>query len=226
MTDNPKHPIEDIGFPHGREVWQRAPIVLDAEHLEILGHPVMQSWEAPYMKALARIATSRGGRVLEVGYGMGISAAAIQEADLDAHVVVEANIDVYRHLLQFAAGARRPLQAILGFWEDIVPSFADGSFDGILFDPYPITTEQLYGQRFSFFSQARRLLRPGGVFTHYAGETEFTTEYRHHIQASGPWVLEGSLICVSPPAECIYWTQNRILAPTFLKVHDCQEVSR
>jgi len=48
------------------------------EMLIIDGHPVMSQWEQPYMAQLASVATRNGGRVLEVGFGLGLSATAIQ----------------------------------------------------------------------------------------------------------------------------------------------------
>ena len=51
---------------------------------------IMQAWEKPYMKSLATIATSCGGNVLEVGYGMGISAGFVQKSKkIKTHTIVE-----------------------------------------------------------------------------------------------------------------------------------------
>merc|ERR1719350_12085 len=64
------------------------------ELLLIDGHPVMSSWEQPYMAKLAQVATQKGGRVLEVGFGLGLSATAIQSYNIEEHVIIEANAGV------------------------------------------------------------------------------------------------------------------------------------
>jgi len=73
----------DLGSPEFTEemkrTWAQSDIEVNDTHLKIQGHPVMESWEHPYMKRLAEIASSQGGNVLELGFGMAISATYIEE---------------------------------------------------------------------------------------------------------------------------------------------------
>lgn len=53
--------------------------------------------------------------------------------------------------------------------QELVPSLPDASFDGILFDAYPLSASEAAGdgEVKDFFQEASRLLRPGGRFTFY-----------------------------------------------------------
>jgi len=50
---------------------------------------VMMDWEDSIMKASADYVCSNGGDILEIGFGMGISAGHIQANSISSHTIVE-----------------------------------------------------------------------------------------------------------------------------------------
>ncbi len=206
-----------LGF-NERDSWKTALAYFDQHTLTIQNHPVMEDWEDSYMCELAHIATRRGGTVLEIGFGMGISARYIQKESLEQHFVIEANADVYERLTHFAKEARIPVAAFFGFWEDVTTKIPDGSISGILFDTYPLSEKDIHCNHFPFFKEAYRLLRPGGVLTYYSDEIDdFSFLHLKMLRDAGFVRIDKKICEVSPPADCAYWKSKTILAPIVTK---------
>lgn len=207
----------EIGFDSANN-WQTAKATFTDQTLQINGHPVMEDWETPYMKELADIATAKGGVILEVGFGMGISAGFVQSSPIEKHLIIEANHDVFHNLIAFAKTARYPVEPIFGLWQETIGSIASESIDGILFDTYPLSAEEIHCNHFPFFQHAYRILKPGGIFTYYSDEVkDFSDIHRKHVNQAGFIHLEHKVCAVDPPADCQYWKSKTIMAPRLIK---------
>jgi guanidinoacetate N-methyltransferase len=207
--------------PEERRDWVREPAVFTESELLIRGFQVMQAWETGYMRRLAEVATSRGGTVLEVGFGLGLSAAFIQEApSLDSHVVIEAHPEVAaKARMSFAEAIRRErLTVVEGFWEQLSPEFPAESFDGILFDTCPLSDETVFFHYTPFFGEAHRLLKRGGVFTYFSDEPErIGEEHAAALRQAGFVSFDWELVSVEPPSTCRYWQHKSIVVPVVRK---------
>jgi guanidinoacetate N-methyltransferase len=208
----------DIGFVEDPRDWKHAAAIVSGGTLQILGHPVMEDWETPYMRELAHLAAHRGGAVLEVGFGLGISAGYIQEHAIEHHVIIEANAVVFGRLEQFAASCRHKVTPVAGLWQEVIGSLPSAGFRGILFDTYPLRVDEIHCAHFAFFEQAHRLLEPGGILTYYSDEaSHLSAPHEQALRAAGFSDISYTLCPVDPPPSCQYWASQTILAPRVVK---------
>jgi len=206
-----------IGF-NTTQTWKNAPAIFDAQTLKILGHPVMEGWETPYMKVLAGIATRNSGVILEVGYGMGISGRFIQQANITKHIIIEANHDVAEKARAFANTSPNPVEILEGLWDEVIDAIPDDSLDGILFDTYPLSEDEIHTNHFKFFPTAFKKLKIGGVFTYYSDEiTDFSAKHRRLLLESGFSNIGKKVVEVQPSVGCQYWKSSSIIAPVVTK---------
>jgi|GEM_PF-5805487 len=111
LTDHPEELQRTIDkrktlyTPGLRNEWKhaKAEFVRTEEGEEVLmikGLEVMRGFEKPYMASMARTAASRGGKVVNVGYGIGFIDAEIErlrsEYPITEHHIIELNGDVAR----------------------------------------------------------------------------------------------------------------------------------
>jgi amino acid adenylation domain-containing protein len=180
--------------------------------LIIEGQQVMQDWEAPLMKAMADIVTESRGDILEVGFGMGISASYIQEKCPRSHTIIECNRDVMRAFTDWRGKyPDRDIRLVQGTWQEVVEGL--GSFDGVFFDTYPASEAEFEEAVINsitfaeaFIPAAARLLQPGGCFTYYTNEIDSFSRRHQRVlfQHFGSFRL--SLVrSLLPPDDCHYW---------------------
>ena len=64
-------------------------IVVEDTGSDYNGIEVMMDWEDSIMSASAAYVTQNGGDILEIGFGMGISANYIQSHSISSHTIIE-----------------------------------------------------------------------------------------------------------------------------------------
>lgn len=151
------------------------------------GQQVMQEWQRPLMRELAQSVTEGRGDVLEIGFGVGISANFIQERGVRSHIIIESNRKVVEAARRWREGfPHKRIRIIHAKWQDVVDDLE--SFDGILFDTFPMTEEEfrrhvLGDVTFAehFFPYAAQHLNRGGVFTYYSNEIDSLSRRHQRI---------------------------------------------
>jgi guanidinoacetate N-methyltransferase len=192
--------------------WETSPVHIDTSQLIIGGQEVMQDWQRPLMKAMSDIVSESHGDVLEIGFGMGISASYIQERGVRSHSIVECNDGVIRSFERWREALQeKKVTLIRGRWQDVVAEL--GVYDGILFDTYPTSQEEfdeyvVEHVTFAepFFETAALCLKKGGVFTYYTNEADsFSRRHQRLLFKHFSSICLSVVKSLSPPKNNINW---------------------
>ena len=126
---------------------------------------IMMDWEHPIMSASAAYVTEGGGDILEIGFGMGISAGYIQSHSISSHTIIEPHPQMVEKAVEWSNG-KSNVTIISQSWADVTGSLE--TYDGISYDTSFDNKHNL------FSSSLSELTKPGtklSVFNSFSSET-------------------------------------------------------
>ena len=112
---------------------------------------VMMNWEDSIMKASADYVCENGGDILEVGFGMGISAGYIKTNDINSHTIVENHPQVIERVKDWAEN-KPNVTIVEGDWYDIKDSLS--TYDGIFYDTFGENDWSKFAQELSSLTKS------------------------------------------------------------------------
>ncbi len=140
---------------------------------------VMHISEKSLMEKLAEIITVNGGDILEIGFGMHLSADAIQSnPKVTSHTIIEVHPEIYKLAIEWAKD-KKNVKVILGDWINILP--LNGiKFDGILHDTH---LDPNISKFLDYVKSNCKINSIVGFFEYLEFDTRFTG-IRHSLTAS------------------------------------------
>tara|TARA_Y100000034_G_scaffold85935_1_gene102999 strand:- start:173 stop:724 length:552 start_codon:yes stop_codon:yes gene_type:complete len=119
---------------------------------------IMMDWERPLMKRHAKVICQNGGDILEIGFGMGISAQYIQEYDIDSHTIIEIHSEIAEKARKWAKD-KENVEIIEADWYDVVSELK--TYDGIFYDA------ERDDHKNEFYQIIKSSLKDSGVYTFF-----------------------------------------------------------
>ena len=130
----------------------------DGRLMDETGQAVMMEWERPIMEQAAQVITRNGGRVLNVGFGMGIIDTEIEKYPITEHWIIEPHLDVYTKMLNDGWHLKPHVTILYGDWQYYMKFLPE--FDGIYIDTWD---EQIW----DFLKNTPNMLKKGGVLSFF-----------------------------------------------------------
>ena len=156
---------------------------------------IMMSWERPLMERHAEAVCQNGGNILEIGFGMGISAQYIQEQDIDSHTIIEIHPEIAKKARKWARD-KENVEILEADWYDIKDSLK--TYDGIFYDA------EYDSHKGEFYDLVKKVLKDDGVFTFFNPQGDNVNQrnkqrqwYRNYHSIKE--IIRYELIDIDPP---------------------------
>lgn len=159
-------------------------------------YEVMMDWEDELMRESANYICQNGGDILEIGFGMGISANYIQSHNVKSHTIVENHPDIIPKLIEWANDKPNVI-IVEGSWYDRLDDL--GAYDGIFYDTYG--DEKCH----EFESVLPNIVKPGAKTTWWNLFYNSESVYNYDN-------IEYQEFVISPP-ENSYFNSNKYYLP-------------
>jgi len=104
----------------------------------------------------AEAVSQNGGHILEVGFGLGISANKFLSSNIASYTCIEINNTIYQYAQNWAAG-KSNVTLIHSSWQETFSNLT-GKYDGLYFD----NLETDYAE---FYTAAKQVLNPGAIIS-------------------------------------------------------------
>ena len=167
------------------------------------GSTIMMSWEHPVMKQHVEIVCKNGGDILEIGFGMGISAQYIQEQEIDSHTIIEIHPEIAEKAREWAR-YKENVEIIEADWYDVVDDLK--TYDGIFYDA------ENDEHRLEFYEATKRLLNKNGIYTFFNPQGDGVKNH-HNVEEN----ITYESVDIDPP-ENPYLKSNIYYLPIITKI--------
>ncbi|CAG7581084.1 MAG: putative guanidinoacetate methyltransferase [uncultured marine phage] len=126
---------------------------------DLFEEEIMMGWESSIMEDHSNIVCHNQGDILEIGFGMGISADFIQSLNPSSHTIIEIHPQIYSKLEEWADG-KSNVTIINDDWWNVKDSL--GNFDGIFYDT-------IWDLKFEWFMRnfPQSHMKSGGKFSYF-----------------------------------------------------------
>jgi protein arginine N-methyltransferase 2 len=106
----------------------------DGRLLDEYGESVMMDWETPIMHKSAELICKNGGKILNVGFGLGIIDTAIEKYSITEHWIIEPHLDVFTKMMDDGWHLKPHVKILHGDWQWFMKYLP--KFDGIYIDTW------------------------------------------------------------------------------------------
>ena len=94
---------------------------------------VMMDWEDSLMSASAAFVCQNGGDILEIGFGMGISAGYMHSHSINSHTIIENHPEIIPRAQAWASD-KSNVNIITGSWYNVRSNLS--TYDGVFYDTF------------------------------------------------------------------------------------------